>query len=117
MTEAGQGAIVNIGSMAYAALMRLHAYGAAKAGVAALARQLAMEWGRRGIRVNAIASGNVLTQRLQSVIDEGERGTHRAGAIIRRAGRVRFPWNGSVVFPDLPRLPKGPGRPAGIAHI
>lgn len=59
MTEAGQCAIVNIGSMAYTAPVRLHAYGPAKAGVAALTRQLAMEWGRRGIRVNAIASGNV----------------------------------------------------------
>lgn len=103
--------------MAYAALMRFYAYGAAKAGVAALTRQLATEWGGRGIRVNAIASGNVLTQRLQSVIDEGERGTHRAGAIIRRAGRVRFPWNGSAVFPDLPPLPEGPRRSARMAHI
>jgi NAD(P)-dependent dehydrogenase (short-subunit alcohol dehydrogenase family) len=73
MTEAGRGAIVNIGSMAYAAPVRLHAYGPAKAGVAALTRQLAMEWGRRGVRVNAIAPGNVLTQRLQSMLDQGER--------------------------------------------
>jgi len=69
----GTGAIVNIGSMAYAAPVRLHAYGPAKAGVAALTRQLAMEWGRRGVRVNAVAPGNVLTQRLQSMVDQGER--------------------------------------------
>lgn len=68
-----KGAIVNIGSMAYQALVRLHAYGPAKAGVVALTGQLAMEWGRSGVRVNAIAPGNVLTDALQRMIDNGER--------------------------------------------
>jgi NAD(P)-dependent dehydrogenase (short-subunit alcohol dehydrogenase family) len=68
-----RGAIVNIGSMAYRALVRLHAYGPAKAGVAALTGQLAMEWGRSGVRVNAIAPGNVLTEALQTMVDNGER--------------------------------------------
>ena len=32
-------------------------YGAAKTGLVGLTRTLAVEWGRRGIRVNAVAAG------------------------------------------------------------
>ena len=73
MVAGGGGAIVNIASMAYAAPVRLHAYGPAKAGVVALTAQLAMEWGRDGVRVNAIAPGNVLTERLAGMLEAGER--------------------------------------------
>jgi len=73
MTEAGRGAIVNIGSMAYAAPVRLHAYGPAKAGVAALTRQLAMEWGRRGIRVKCHRAGQHADATLAEHARSGER--------------------------------------------
>ena len=62
MLEAGRGAIVNIASIA-----ALHpnpsvgAYSASKAGVVALTRQTALEWGPRGVRCNAVAPGLVPT--------------------------------------------------------
>lgn len=40
------------------------AYGAAKAGVMSLTRTMAQEWGRYGIRVNAVAPDMILTPRL-----------------------------------------------------
>lgn len=67
------GSIVNIASMAYTALVRLHAYGPAKAGVVALTGQLAREWGRDGVRVNAIAPGYTETEALRAMIDQGVR--------------------------------------------
>jgi NAD(P)-dependent dehydrogenase (short-subunit alcohol dehydrogenase family) len=67
------GSIVNIASMAYTAFIRLHAYGPAKAGVVALTGQLAREWGREGVRVNAIAPGYTMTEALQRMIDSGQR--------------------------------------------
>jgi NAD(P)-dependent dehydrogenase (short-subunit alcohol dehydrogenase family) len=54
------GAVVLVGSIDAARVPRAGpdaAYGAAKAGLEALARHGAVEWGRRGIRVNAVRPG------------------------------------------------------------
>lgn len=52
------GVIVNITSMnGVAAGPNSGAYGASKAGIALLTSQMAVEWGPRGIRVNAVAPG------------------------------------------------------------
>jgi hypothetical protein len=58
MLERRTGTIVNIASLS--AVISLDRYGlagysASKAGVIALTRELAWQWGRRGVRVNAIA--------------------------------------------------------------
>ena len=56
MLKAGKGAIVNISSItAVSAFPGRSAYGVSKAAVDHLTRTLACEWGREGIRVNAIA--------------------------------------------------------------
>jgi 3-oxoacyl-[acyl-carrier protein] reductase len=56
------GAIVHLASIAaLSALPFGAAYAAAKAGMLALMRTQAVEWGPRGIRVNAIAAGSVRT--------------------------------------------------------
>ncbi len=44
-------------------------YAAAKAGINALVRELAVEWGSAGIRVNAVAPCQVRTPLLDSVLD------------------------------------------------
>lgn len=63
MIRAGCGAIVNIGSGASlrASMTGVQAYCAAKHALLGLTRQLAHELGPRGIRVNAVAPGFVVT--------------------------------------------------------
>ena len=58
MLERGYGRIINIASLAsFVGLHEVAAYTASKAGVAGLTRALAVEWGPRGVTVNAIAPG------------------------------------------------------------
>ena len=55
---AGGGAIVGIASMSsYFGIGIVPGYGAAKTGIIGLTRVLAVEWGKRNIRVNAVAAG------------------------------------------------------------
>jgi NAD(P)-dependent dehydrogenase (short-subunit alcohol dehydrogenase family) len=66
MRAHGQGgSIVNITSASGVVSMPFGAgYGAAKAGLINLTRTMAAEWGRFGIRVNAIAPGTIRTAKL-----------------------------------------------------
>ena len=60
MADHGGGAIVNVSSIsALRSFDRfgLSAYAASKAGVDGLTRELAAQWGRSGVRVNAVAPG------------------------------------------------------------
>lgn len=58
MLERGYGRIINIASLSsFVALKEVAAYGVSKAGVAALSKSLAVEWGPHGVNVNAIAPG------------------------------------------------------------
>ena len=62
MRAQGGGAIVNVSSVGGSAAQdRATAYCATKAGVDALTRGLALEWAPHGIRVNAIAPGDIAT--------------------------------------------------------
>ncbi|MEH3086580.1 MAG: glucose 1-dehydrogenase [Xylophilus ampelinus] len=61
MLARGKGSVVNIASIASEAPSRSGAYGPAKAGLRALTRQMAVEWGPRGVRANSISPGMVRT--------------------------------------------------------
>ncbi|CAN5276531.1 SDR family oxidoreductase [soil metagenome] len=63
MTARGGGAIVNVASVAgLGGSPSLSAYGASKAGLLSLTRTAAVEWGRAGVRVNAVTPGWVRTE-------------------------------------------------------
>jgi len=88
MLDAGRGCIVNVVSIAAAAANpSVGAYGASKAGVLALTRQTALEWGPRGVRANAVGPGLVPTPGTAQVYDDPRVRTVRAGAVpMRRLG-------------------------------
>lgn len=57
-----EGSLVNVGSMAAErGIEGLSSYSASKGGVSSLTRQLAVEYGDRGVRVNAIVPGTIKT--------------------------------------------------------
>ena len=60
MSERGSGVIINMSSIGgVAPNPNAGSYGATKSGVAALTRQMAIEWGPLGIRVNVVAPGMI----------------------------------------------------------
>ncbi len=62
MAEKGEGAVVLLSSIAgIRGNTTIGTYGVSKAAEAALARNLAVEWGSKGIRVNSIAPGLIKT--------------------------------------------------------
>lgn len=67
--RSGGGSVINMASVV--ALMGFpgrDCYTAAKGGVAALTRSLAVEFGRQGVRVNAIAPTITLTERVRGIV-------------------------------------------------
>ena len=79
----GGGSIVFVSSVqAYETLRGCVVYGAAKAGLVAAARALAVEVGEHGIRVNAIAPGTIDTPMLQRDLDGMN--TADAGGFLER---------------------------------
>lgn len=61
MLDRGAGAIVNVSSVNGQFAVGEEAYGAAKAGMLNLTQNMALKYGPRGVRVNAVAPGTIRT--------------------------------------------------------
>jgi NAD(P)-dependent dehydrogenase (short-subunit alcohol dehydrogenase family) len=106
MVAAGSGSIVNqasIGGMR--GVPAVAAYAAAKAGVIGLTRQMALDYGPSGVRVNAIAPGTVPTQLVQGIWAAGA-GLVAADSLDERIERA------AALYP-LRRV----GTPEDIANL
>jgi NAD(P)-dependent dehydrogenase (short-subunit alcohol dehydrogenase family) len=87
MVQRRYGRIINIGSLtSMVALTEVAAYGASKAGVAALTKSLAVEWGPYGVCVNAILPGVFRTALNEGLLD----GTDRGRELLMRTPMRRF---------------------------
>lgn len=99
MVPQGHGKIINIASLlSFQGGIRIPSYTASKSGVAGLTKLLACEWGPKGINVNAVAPGYIVTNNTQALRDDPARNT----AILDRipAGHWGEPSDisGTVVF-------------------
>ncbi len=73
MVPRRSGSIINVSSInGMRGFPRRAAYGASKAGVAAVTRALASEWGGAGVRVNALAPGYIRTAMVDELDREGK---------------------------------------------
>jgi NAD(P)-dependent dehydrogenase (short-subunit alcohol dehydrogenase family) len=99
MLDRGYGRIINIASLSsFVGLFEVAAYTASKAAVAGLTKALAVEWGGRGVNVNAIAPGVFRTALNSELLDGTPRGQEfLARTPLRRFGRVEE-LAGAAVF-------------------
>lgn len=88
MAERGGGSVVMMSSIAaLRGTATIGAYGMSKAAEAALARNLAVEWGPMGVRVNAIAPGIVNTDFARELVNDPVRRAQMEGRTpLRRFG-------------------------------
>ncbi len=77
IVAAGGGAVVNIASTAGLRGHGAGAYGPSKAAVVALSKELAVIYGRDGVRANTIAPGHIFTPLVSGLLDEASRQRRR----------------------------------------
>jgi 2-deoxy-D-gluconate 3-dehydrogenase len=99
MLARGTGTVVFIASLlAFQGGINVPSYTASKSGIGGLTKALANEWAGRGVNVNAVAPGYVVTDNTQAIRDDPD----RYGQILARipAGRWAEPEEiaGAVVF-------------------
>jgi len=87
MVERGSGSIVNICSrLGQMGVAETAAYSAAKAGLIGLTRSLAKEFGRHGVRVNAVAPFVTVTEMAADLVDSDEGNNRLRDAALGRFG-------------------------------
>ncbi len=88
MTEGGS--IINIASAAaFLGVPEAMVYGGVKAGVLGLTRSSAVDLGPRGIRVNAVCPGSVLTEGMQNNVTPEKIAVRAQRTPLRRLGEVQ----------------------------
>lgn len=104
MRDAGLGAIVNVASMhGFVSLPGFFPYGAAKAGLVGLTRNMALDYGPDGIRVNVVCPGFTRTRLVQDSIDRNPDPVAAEAAMIRGValGRIGEPQELAAVIAFL----------------
>jgi NAD(P)-dependent dehydrogenase (short-subunit alcohol dehydrogenase family) len=87
MVAAGGGTIVNIGSVtSHLPLSRVFAYAASKAGVLNLSRNIAHDFGTKGVRVNVICPGFFPAEQNRKLLDAERIDNIMRGTPMRRFG-------------------------------
>lgn len=91
MVEQGSGTIVNVASIVAAVAMKDTAvYAASKGAIAQLTKVIAVEYGSKGIRANAVAPGVVETDILEGIVADS-RATLASYGNVHPIGRVAQP--------------------------
>ena len=86
MIDSGGGSIINITSVAGIRAWSDAAYAASKAGIIGLTQTVAAEYGRHGIRANAIAPGAVYTPMVAWQLSEEAREIRRESTLLGTEG-------------------------------
>ena len=102
MLERKEGVIINLSSIAgvYGSTMMSH-YGASKAAVITLTRELGMAWGRQGVRVNCIAPGPVETEGYIGVLSQNQEAKKAYDAVANRVGMGRWGKVHEIAYPAI----------------
>lgn len=92
MLQQGSGAIVNTASVGgIVGKPGISAYIAAKHGVVGLTKTAALEYGSKGIRINAVCPGIIRTAMLDNLINSGVMGTEEEWNNLQPIGRMGTP--------------------------
>lgn len=87
LIASGRGAIVNVSSIsALLASGGNYSYGPAKAAMIAFSRDIAITYGRRGVRTNVVAPGHIFTPHVEGFFDDAAREIRRKVAPLGIAG-------------------------------
>jgi NAD(P)-dependent dehydrogenase (short-subunit alcohol dehydrogenase family) len=120
MLAGGGGAIVNMASIAgLNGTANLAAYVAGKAGIIGLTKVAALDYADRGIRVNVVAPGPILTYHLEAAGPQAQRGAalstpmRRVGTVAEVARAVLWLCSDQSSFVTGTVLPIDGGQAAG----